>query len=201
MATCKYRKGHDLPSLSSETKTITVKKSTKNKSGKREKVEISYKDWKCFPIVSKVLSMKSESESIQTAIPGCLVGIQLDIDPGLAKSNHLSGCVITLKDDSEVTVSAKIVIEVKDYFPDYLTGSKKDFFLDAGDRIKLHVNSDQVNGTIMKYQKKHNSYNVFLDKPVSILKNTKVVMSMYGTDSILAVCNIVGSEPCEILVE
>jgi len=49
---------------------------------------------KCQPIKSRVLSLYADQNDLLYAIPGGLIGVGLDIDPALTKSNKLVGNVL-----------------------------------------------------------------------------------------------------------
>lgn len=56
--------------------------------------------WKYTPIVSKVVSMKTEQSDLQQAIPGGLIGVALTVDPSLTANDKMIGSTL-VKVDSE----------------------------------------------------------------------------------------------------
>ncbi len=52
---------------------------------------------KCMPIYSKIISLFSEENSLQSAIPGGLIGVGLQIDPVLTKGDYMVGHIMGRK--------------------------------------------------------------------------------------------------------
>jgi len=57
--------------------------------------------WRYKPIKGTVLSINSETNNLDFAIPGGLIGIKLDIDPGLAAKDNLVGNILTNYDNTD----------------------------------------------------------------------------------------------------
>lgn len=164
------------------------------------KIVIKVKNWKYYPIESNVLSIYSETEKLDFAIPGGLVGVQLDIDPGLTRKDNMVGHMLVMKDsDHGINVTTKLLLKVTDIFPDIKTKKEKTLNLLGGERIKVHINADEVDGTIKKYKDSKKTISVFLDKPVAVCPDSKIVLSDYKTNNIMARCNIEELVPCELI--
>lgn len=74
---------------------------------------ILYEDLEEFkPIKTKVLSINSDSNKLQKATSGGLIGIQLDIDPGLTGNDKLVGNQLIKNPKGYVTKSIQIDINV-----------------------------------------------------------------------------------------
>lgn len=59
------------------------------------------KKWTYKPLTTKVLSINSEKNNLNSAIPGGLIGVQLDIDPGFAAKDGLVGQLVTVTSNLE----------------------------------------------------------------------------------------------------
>ena len=78
---------------------------------------ILYEDLEEFkPIKTKVLSINSDSNKLQKATSGGLIGIQLDIDPGLTGNDKLVGNQLIKNPKGYVTKSIQIDINVDSYY-------------------------------------------------------------------------------------
>lgn len=56
--------------------------------------------WTYAPLIATVLSINSETNKLDYAIPGGLIGIKLDIDPGLTTNDNLIGNIVTIYNDT-----------------------------------------------------------------------------------------------------
>lgn len=61
------------------------------------------------PLIGTVLSINSETNNLQFAIPGGLIGMKLDIDPGLTHNDGLIGNILTSEDHDFKILEAFIV--------------------------------------------------------------------------------------------
>lgn len=78
---------------------------------------ILYEDLEEFkPIKTKVLSINSDSNKLQKATSGGLIGIQLDIDPGLTGNDKLVGNQLIKNPKGYVTKSIQIDTNVNSYY-------------------------------------------------------------------------------------
>ena len=76
----------------------------------------------CHVITAKIVSLKAEKNDLLFAIPGGLIGVGLDIDPSLSKSDHLVGCVLGKKGKLPNVYN---IIQVKYYLLNKILGLKK----------------------------------------------------------------------------
>ena len=51
----------------------------------------------CYPILSRITSLKAEDNSLQYAVPGGLIGVGTDIDPSLCQGDKLMGQFMGLR--------------------------------------------------------------------------------------------------------
>jgi len=52
---------------------------------------------RCAPILSRIISLKAESNDLQYAVPGGLIGVGLQVDPTLTRADRLVGQVLGLR--------------------------------------------------------------------------------------------------------
>lgn len=98
-------------------------------------------EWMYRSLKAKILSIHSEKNSLEYAVPGGLIGVQLDIDPGLCANDKLSGNImIAEQNEDEYNVYDEFIIK---YVPlhenDYVT---------KGMKIILNVNADNKGAEI-----------------------------------------------------
>jgi translation initiation factor 2 subunit 3 len=93
--------------------------------------EISYYK----PLICKIESINSEKNNLETAISGGLIGIKLDIDPGLTCDDKLTGNIITKNITGIVTNNFEAII-------------KKCYQLDPKSQYIFNINSNNINGKI-----------------------------------------------------
>jgi len=48
----------------------------------------------CKTLLSRIVSLQAEKNDLLIAVPGGLIGVGLELDPSLTKSDHLVGCVL-----------------------------------------------------------------------------------------------------------
>ena len=184
--------GHSKETDSGETKCKNDKSD--------EKIMLVYKNWEYYPIEATVMSIYSETECLETAIPGGLVGVQLDVDPGLTRKDKMVGHMLVTKGcDHEICVTSKLLLNITDIFPDIKTKTAKAITFTGGVRVKVHVNADEVDGTIKKYKNETQTVSVFLDKPVAVCPDSKIVLSEYKSGNIIARCDIIESVSCDLM--
>lgn len=124
---------------------------------------IKMADGKCHPILAKVVSLYSEKNKMDYAIPGGLIAIGLDIDPGLTRNNVLVGSVAG-QPGSLPPVYDKMLIKYGKL--------RRDVKLDkirVGDKIVLSANSAVINSVVEK-----------VDKKRVLLKSDKVICGDVG---------------------
>jgi translation initiation factor 2 subunit 3 len=121
-------------------------------------------DFMYAPITGEVLSIKSDKNELDFAIPGGLLGIQLTIDPAFTKRDHLSGGLVLKKsdvdnqklskssqDDSKssvipiVRVYDKIIVKMEEFLMDETSATKmlsNKLSKDAKVNVKMDVKMD-----------------------------------------------------------
>jgi translation initiation factor 2 subunit 3 len=110
--------------------------------------DASEKRWQYTPLRSKILSLNSDKNKLTKAIPGGLIGIQLDIDPALTAEDGLIGNImIHEKSENDYCVYEDIMIEFTPY------PGKEDIKINKGDILTMNINACNNECTVMKYKK------------------------------------------------
>jgi translation initiation factor 2 subunit 3 len=133
------------------------------------------------PLRAKVLTIFSEKTPLTRAICGGLIGVGLDIDPGLTgddalvgniilKTPHLIDAFIT----SNITLSLTLNNSIEIIFNENEKENEKD---NKKDKYILNINTNNVKGNIIK-KLDENIFKFELDKPVYIEKNDKITISI-----------------------
>ena len=141
------------------------------------------KTWEYKPLKATVVSIKSENNTLEFAIAGGLIGVQLDIDPALTINDHLVGNVLSHCNNPNVNVFEAVGIK-------YI---KKDASAELvkGDIVKININAYNTNGTIAKAFKENDELMVavVLDKPISAYIGDSVTICfnerIYGNGTII----------------
>lgn len=128
-------------------------------------------DYQFKPIEGEVLSIKSDSNELEFAIPGGLLGVQLTIDPAFVKSDSMAGSIVLSKKDVEssqtksVNVYDKIIININNFI------MKKDTMIElfkTKPSLIINVNSNNISCTVHKYTKKTQELFLLLNRPVAV---------------------------------
>lgn len=123
---------------------------------------------KCIPIISKVVSIFSENNNLDYAIPGGLIGVGTNIDPYLTKGDRLVGQVLGLV-GTLPNVYEKIEIEF------YLT---KKYNLMTREILTINVSSRSTAGRILSFRKINKNFmKLSLSIPICATIGDKVTIS------------------------
>jgi translation initiation factor 2 subunit 3 len=135
------------------------------------------------PVEAIVLNIYSESNKLETGTTGGLIGIELDIDPGLTVDDGLVGNIITKNNLGIVS---------------------KNFSFCSNNKFKLNrtyifnINSNNINGSIKN--KSDNLYDIILDKYIYLENNNIIVISEQTNDTIKLIGNgIFNMETCKFI--
>ena len=85
--------------------TIEIKPGQLSKDGKGNIVSI--------PIKTKILSIQTDTSTLDSIIPGGLIGMRTDMDPYYCKNDMLSGNIVTVSTMDNIEIYNKININVK----------------------------------------------------------------------------------------
>jgi len=137
--------------------------------------------WSYRPLVGTVLSINSETNNLQYAIPGGLIGVQLDIDPGLATKDGLIGNVLTSYDNTdEYKIFETIFVELE--------------LLDRNETNKimnkdiLVINSNACNEKCEVIKIKNNKAELkLLEKQICVKLDDHITLSKNNSNNILIV--------------
>jgi translation initiation factor 2 subunit 3 len=143
---------------------------TKNKDGK----------FTCTPIISTIISIKTDTTELNEIIPGGLIGIGTDLDPYYCKHNNLSGQIVgkigTLPDIvNEITLKLNIITM---FGFNWIPKLKDQIMLQIGTKIcealLLKINDDNYTFTLIK------PYCVFKDQHIIICYMLNKVLKIVG---------------------
>lgn len=167
-------------------------------------------DFEIIPLSGEVVSINSDKNSLDYAISGGLLGIQLTIDPSLTRNDLLSGSMVVkeqdYKENSEIVrVFDKIVVHMKKFMMDnldddyevYVNGICEKYFKKKS-KLVINVNSKNVDCTIMKYSSSKKVLRLILDEPVAIDDDNNFV-TIISDDKIIGRGEISGGVNCKIL--
>lgn len=134
-----------------------------------KKLEITNNSiWNYKPLTCKVLSIKSDKREIERAIPGGLIGIQLDIDPSLTTNDNMIGQIITNNiKKGDVYESITIKIELIDEL-------RKGIIIKNKDNIIINVNANNIECEITEVI--NEIYIINMLKPIYIQNNDKITI-------------------------
>lgn len=129
------------------------------------------KRWKYRPVSTKVLSIQSEINNLDMAIPGGLIGVQLDIDPALTANDGLVGnIVMSCADEKEYNVFEDIEIEFRPLVDEKL--SFKD-----NNKVSLNINASNRICEVLRYKKNIMILKI-LSSPICVKKGDEVTVSI-----------------------
>ena len=112
--------------------------------------------WKYKPLRANVLSINSETNDLQLAIPGGLIGVKLDIDPSLTTKDGLIGNIIT-NSDNEFHVYEVVFVELN-----LINDSQQ---INNKDMLLINCNACNVEATVVKTVKDKAEIRL-LEKPI-----------------------------------
>ena len=136
-------------------------------------IEYSY-----MPLRCKVLSINSEKNNLQYAIPGGNVGVQLDLDPGMTYGDHLVGHLMFKEKDDMSHVKVYEAIKIK-----HKKLEGEDHKIKKGDSVLINVNSNKIDCKV--YKVSSDNVTLLLDKPICVEIGDKVTINIpLGSDAI-----------------
>jgi len=155
---------------------------------------ISYNNdrWFYRPLESRVRSIKSEQNIINTAIPGGLIGIQLSIDPGYTVRDRLIGNIIqNMEHKYEYKIYDKIEIMLKKF--------DKTLDLSINDNVTLNCHASNIQAKIL--DKDNNKLKLILKSPIYNDKNDTITLSQYQNlqMKIVGQCKILNGRECDLI--
>jgi translation initiation factor 2 subunit 3 len=138
----------------------------------------------CYkPLKATVLSLFSEKTPLTSAISGGLIGVGLDIDPGLTGDDALVGNIILKKNNlnNDQYITKNILLKLQTNKDKEEKEEKEDKNI-INSKFILNINTNNLFANITEKQD-DNIYNFELEKPVFIQKNDKVSILIKNVDS------------------
>jgi translation initiation factor 2 subunit 3 len=157
--------------------------------------------FKYEPIVGTVLSIQSDTTSLDYAIAGGLLAIQLTIDPGFSGKNNLAGSVVFKTsditnafnneisnddndDDNDIDETSSSIVKVFDK----IIIKMNTFLINQSDTTKYfkkdcslmtNINSNNINCIVHKYDSKKQELFLKLNNPVAIDSGDNLATVIY----------------------
>jgi len=132
--------------------------------------------FRCKPIITRVISMFADSNSLKFAVPGGLIGVGTTIDATLTKGDrlvgHVLGAIGTLPDCyAEIQIKYRLmrrVVGIAD-------ATQKVSYLRDNEKLKINVGSMTTTATVANATKK--TATLKLKKPVCVEKGESISIS------------------------
>ena len=110
---------------------------------------------KCTPILSRVISLYAESNDLQYAVPGGLIGVGTKIDPTLTRADRLVGQVLGLKNNLpeifiEIEISYYLLRRLLGVQTQEGTKQAKVEKLSKGEVLMVNIGSTSTGGKVIK---------------------------------------------------
>ncbi len=151
--------------------------------------------WKYAPLKSKILSINSEKTKLESAIPGGLIGIQLEIDPALTSDDKLVGQMIVPENSTDTKVYEEIVLDFKK-----MENIKGDFDTMIKSKLSVNINSNNIDCNMINITNMTNMTNgdgaimtLELDQPIAVFVGDKVTVSSNHNSLTILGCGIIVS--------
>jgi len=124
------------------------------------------------PLTTKILSIQKGKDSVKQVSPGASISIETELDPYMAKTDSLTGCVVSIKGNlPEITSKVKIKAEFfKEVFGQ--EGHKKVEAIKTKEMLMLSVNTTITVGIVEKISQDRVEFN--LNIPIIALKRDNV---------------------------
>ena len=138
----------------------------------------------CTPIFSKIITLYAESNDLQYAVPGGLIGVGTKIDPTLTRADRLVGQVLGLKDNLP---DVFIEVEISYYLLRRLLGVKTQqgakqarvSRLEKDETLMVNIGSVSAGGKVIKVAEADGEpmARIQLTQPVCTQENEKIALS------------------------
>jgi len=151
-----------------------IEKNNENDSKNDSKNENKHK-WTYMPIKSTIISIHSENNSLQYAIPGGLLGVQLTIDPSLTAKDALIGNILTYQDNNNYKIYESIDVTIE---------LNTNISLQKNDAIIINSNAATTNANVVSIKGKKARLRL-IDKPLCVdINDQKVTLTMKQNNNI-----------------
>jgi len=133
--------------------------------------------WSYKPLTGTVLSINSETNNLEYAIPGGLIGIKLDIDPGLAAKDGLVGNIVTNCDNTtEYKIYEVIFVELE------LIDRTETGTISSGDILIINSNACNEKCEVIKVRKNKAELKLH-EKPICVKSGDYITLSKNTNNS------------------
>lgn len=133
--------------------------------------EDSEETFKYRPVITTIRSLQSDTSKMEFALPGGLVGIGLDIDPSLTKSNGLIGQIV-----GSIGTLPDVYSAIKLDFEELKRYDNLDDSFKMNEQVLISVNSMNIKGKILNMSKKKKYIKIQLEKPICVNDGQKVAI-------------------------
>ena len=133
------------------------------------------------PLITKIISLKSDTHDLNEILSGGLFGIGTDIDSIYCKNDKMIGDVVGLKNKlPQVYYSINLIIN-------FIVKNR----LNKNDKVNLQIGTKFIEAIITNIN--NNNYSIELEKPVCISENENIIickkidsiLKIFGTGTIL----------------
>ncbi len=131
--------------------------------------------WECVPIKSKILTIKSENNILDKAVPGGLIGIGLDIDSYLTMKDRLVGHTLSLAGKSPL-IYENFMVEYK-----LLTIMIRKAKLKVNEIVSINHNASNIQCMVIKLSKQEDKKYATLEvitRPICAMKGDRITISV-----------------------
>jgi len=164
--------------------------------------------WQYKPLKCKTISIKSDDNILNYAIPGGLIGVQLNIDPATTGDDRLVGNVMFKyeKPHNEFKILEGIKVKYTKFTPNVQNSNgtpQIGYSLKINDPIKININSNNIKCTIVDMPT-YDEILLDLEKPVCVEIGDKVTINIptIGDNGILIFGHgiVIGGIESEVLL-
>lgn len=140
---------------------------------------------RCTPIYSRVVSLYAESNDLQYAVPGGLIGVGTKIDPTLTRADRLVGQVLGLRNNLpeifiEIEISFYLLRRLLGVQTQEGTKQAKVEKLSKGEVLMVNIGSTSTGGKVVKLLEAANGEpiaRISLNQPVCTQDGEKIALS------------------------
>lgn len=135
--------------------------------------------WSYTPLLGTVQSINSETNNLEYAIPGGLIGVKLDIDPGFAAKDGLVGNILTTQNNNE----GYKVFEILLVCLELLSRTEVE---NITDKEILVINSNACNSKCEVIKVRKNKAELrLIDKPICVKSGDHITLSKHLQSGII----------------
>jgi len=140
---------------------------------------------KCTPIYSRIVSLYTEANDLQYAVPGGLIGVGTKIDPTLTRADRLVGQVLGLRDHlpdvfTDVEITFYLLRRLLGVKTQEGTKQAKVQKLSKGEVLMVNIGSTATGGKVLKVIEGASGEpiaRIMLTQPVCTQEGEKIALS------------------------